>query len=82
MERLKARGVEAARVTLQVGLATFQPLRVERVEDHRMLEEIYTVPEEAAAAVERAKAGAGRLRPLGRPSSGRWKARPGRGKRG
>lgn len=57
MERLKARGVEAARVTLQVGLATFQPLRVERVEDHRMLEEIYTVPEEAVAAVERAKAG-------------------------
>jgi len=54
--RLSERGVETARVTLQVGLATFQPMRAERIEDHRMLEEIYTVSEDAAGAVTRAKA--------------------------
>jgi len=56
MERLSAKGVLTARVTLQVGLATFQPMRVERLEDHRMLEEIYTVSEAAAEAVAAAKA--------------------------
>jgi S-adenosylmethionine:tRNA ribosyltransferase-isomerase len=54
--RLSERGVATARVTLQVGLATFQPMRAERIEDHRMLEEIYTVSEETAGAVGRAKA--------------------------
>ena len=56
LERLSAKGVLTAKTTLQVGLATFQPLRVERLEDHRMLEEIYTVSEAAAAAVTAAKA--------------------------
>ncbi|MHB8054783.1 MAG: tRNA preQ1(34) S-adenosylmethionine ribosyltransferase-isomerase QueA [Candidatus Aminicenantales bacterium] len=55
LERLSGRGVATARVTLQVGLATFQPMRAERLEDHRMLEEIYTVSEDAAAAVTSAK---------------------------
>ncbi|MCX6567320.1 MAG: tRNA preQ1(34) S-adenosylmethionine ribosyltransferase-isomerase QueA [Candidatus Aminicenantes bacterium] len=54
--RLSERGVKTARVTLQVGLATFQPMRAKRIEDHRMLEEIYTISEEAAGAVTRAKA--------------------------
>ncbi len=56
LERLGGRGIETARVTLHVGLATFQPLRAERLEDHRMLEESYTVSEETAAAISRAKA--------------------------
>lgn len=36
LERLRARGVEFAQVTLHVGAGTFQPLRVERLEHHRM----------------------------------------------
>ena len=56
LTRLANRGVKTARVTLHVGLATFQPMRAARIEDHRMLEETYTVSEEAAAAVGRAKA--------------------------
>jgi S-adenosylmethionine:tRNA ribosyltransferase-isomerase len=55
LARLAGRGVETARVTLQVGLATFQPVRAERVEDHRMLEETYTLSEKTAGAVARAK---------------------------
>ncbi len=55
LERIRARGIDSARVTLHVGLATFQPVRTERIEDHRMLEEAYEVPGTAAAAVNKAK---------------------------
>ncbi|HVP91503.1 MAG TPA: tRNA preQ1(34) S-adenosylmethionine ribosyltransferase-isomerase QueA [Terriglobales bacterium] len=56
---LKAKGVEIRRVTLDIGLATFQPVRVDLVDEHRMLEEWYAVPPAAAHAVNAAK-GAGR----------------------
>jgi S-adenosylmethionine:tRNA ribosyltransferase-isomerase len=56
LDRVRAKGAATARVTLHVGLATFQPMRVDRIEDHRMLEESYDVPEPAADAVNRAKA--------------------------
>jgi S-adenosylmethionine:tRNA ribosyltransferase-isomerase len=56
LDRIRARGVEPARITLHVGLATFQPMRAERIEDHRMLEESYEVPAEAAAVINEAKA--------------------------
>jgi S-adenosylmethionine:tRNA ribosyltransferase-isomerase len=56
LESLKARGVETAFVTLHVGLGTFLPVRESRVEDHVMHEESYSVSEETALAVERAKA--------------------------
>jgi S-adenosylmethionine:tRNA ribosyltransferase-isomerase len=51
---LAARGVEIARVTLHVGLGTFAPLRVDRVEDVRLHRERYTLPSDAADAVNRA----------------------------
>ena len=59
LDELRDRGVATARVTLDVGPATFQPVRTERLEDHRMLEETYTISNEAAAAIGGAK-GAGR----------------------
>ena len=52
---LKAKGVDVRRVTLDVGLATFQPVRADLVEDHRMLEETYAVTPAAAKAVTAAK---------------------------
>ena len=51
---LRARGVETCEITLHVGLGTFQPVRTERVEDHRMEAERYQVSEAAAAAINRA----------------------------
>jgi S-adenosylmethionine:tRNA ribosyltransferase-isomerase len=51
---LEARGVETAEITLHVGLATFQPVRVERVEDHQMEPERFEVSASAAAAVNQA----------------------------
>ena len=53
---LKAAGVRVVTVTLEVGLATFQPVRSETVEGHRMLEESYEVPEAAAAEINAARA--------------------------
>jgi S-adenosylmethionine:tRNA ribosyltransferase-isomerase len=51
---LGARGVERASVTLHVGYGTFQPIRVDRVEDHQMEAEHYEVPAETAALLTRA----------------------------
>ena len=54
LDTLAARGVEVARITLHVGLGTFAPLRVERVQDVRLHRERYTLPEATAEAVNRA----------------------------
>jgi len=56
LERIRERGVTVAFVTLHVGLGTFQPIRVERVEDIRLHAEHYTLPESTAAAVNAALA--------------------------
>ena len=56
MDKLRARGIELAFVTLHVGLGTFMPVRSEALEDHRMHEEIFTISTETAAAVTRARA--------------------------
>jgi S-adenosylmethionine:tRNA ribosyltransferase-isomerase len=52
---IRTRGVEIAHVTLHVGLGTFQPVRVERVEDVRLHAERYTIAEETAAALNAAR---------------------------
>jgi S-adenosylmethionine:tRNA ribosyltransferase-isomerase len=51
---LAAKGVETARVTLHVGLGTFAPLRVERVDEVHLHRERYTLSAEAAEAINRA----------------------------
>jgi S-adenosylmethionine:tRNA ribosyltransferase-isomerase len=53
--RMRERGIETAEVTLHVGLGTFQPVRVERVEEHRLHSEEYSISEEAAAKINRAR---------------------------
>ncbi len=56
LQRLRERGVEVERVTLHVGLGTFQPVRMETVAEIRLHAERYTLPERTAAAVNRARA--------------------------
>jgi S-adenosylmethionine:tRNA ribosyltransferase-isomerase len=51
---LERRGVEMAEITLHVGYGTFQPVRVERVEDHRLEPERYEIGDGTAACVNRA----------------------------
>jgi len=43
LSEIRAKGVTIARIMLNVGLATFQPVRVKKVEDHQMLEEYYFI---------------------------------------
>ncbi|MGO9127386.1 MAG: tRNA preQ1(34) S-adenosylmethionine ribosyltransferase-isomerase QueA [Terriglobales bacterium] len=54
LARMRERGIETAEVTLHVGLGTFQPVRVERVEDHRLHRESYVISSEAAEKINRA----------------------------
>jgi len=54
LEKLRARGVETSEITLHVGLGTFQPVRAERVEDHKMESERFEISDLAASAVNRA----------------------------
>jgi S-adenosylmethionine:tRNA ribosyltransferase-isomerase len=52
--RIRARGVEIAEMTLDVGLGTFEPVRTERLEDHPIHAETYEIPEATAGAISRA----------------------------
>jgi S-adenosylmethionine:tRNA ribosyltransferase-isomerase len=54
LNRIRQRGIQAVQITLHVGLGTFQPIRVERVEDHKIHSEAYSISSEAALAVNRA----------------------------
>lgn len=56
LRRLKDKGAVTAEVTLHVGAGTFQPVRVEKIEEHKMHSEWFEVPSETVAAVEAAKA--------------------------
>ncbi len=55
LERLEAKGVLSAFVTLHVGPGTFQPVRTELITEHRMLSERYEISRDAAAVINRAK---------------------------
>jgi len=55
LEQLSSKGIEIARVTLHVGLGTFAPLRVERVDEVRLHRERYTIGRVAADAINNAR---------------------------
>jgi S-adenosylmethionine:tRNA ribosyltransferase-isomerase len=55
LERLRARGIEIAEITLDVGLGTFEPVRTERLEDHKIHAERYEIPEATAHAIAQAR---------------------------
>ena len=52
LERLRARGASIESLTLHVGFGTFQPLRTESVEGHRMHRERYSVPASTLQAIK------------------------------
>ena len=68
LERLAAQGTRVAHVTLHVGAGTFQPVRAERVEDHHMHSERYSVPAASVDAVAQAKRAGGRVLAVGTTS--------------
>jgi len=55
LNKIKETGVTVCELSLDVGLATFQPVRVEKIEDHRMLGETYIIPPQTAQITTQAK---------------------------
>lgn len=68
MERIKAKGVNIAYVTLHVGLGTFRPVKVEDVTKHKMHSEHYEIPEETAKIISETKAKGKRVIAVGTTS--------------
>ena len=86
LEQLREAGVEQGFVTLHVGAGTFQPVRTEQVEEHRMHAERYEVPEALVEQVAATRARGGRVVAVGTTSlrtleaaSPEGRLRPGRG---
>ncbi len=65
LERIAARGVNTARVTLHVGAGTFQPVRSEKLDEHKMHTEWFDVPQATVDAVLRTRAAGGRVVAIG-----------------
>ena len=55
LARLTEKGIDREFVTLHVGLGTFLPVREEKIEDHKMHEEVFTVPQITAHKINQAK---------------------------
>jgi len=65
LEGLEKKGVRTAYLTLHTGLGTFQPVRVERVADHRIHTEHYSIPVETVEQIRSAKARGSRVIAVG-----------------
>lgn len=61
LREIERRGVEIARLSLNVGLGTFRPVTVDSIDEHVMYEEAYAIEPAAAAAIERARGGGRRI---------------------
>ena len=69
LEKIRAKGVLIAKVLLHVGLGTFRPVKVEKIEDHKMHAEYYEVDEATAALINQARANGGRVISVGTTST-------------
>lgn len=80
LNELNEMGIRIARVTLHVGLGTFRPVQVERIEDHFMHTEWFEIREEDAGVINEVKSsGSGRIVAVGTTScraleSAAWRA--------
>ena len=68
LTQLKAQGVNIAYVTLHVGAGTFQPVRVDNINEHKMHSEIYHIAAETLAAIQATKLAGGRVIAVGTTS--------------
>ena len=65
LDRIRERGIETAEITLHVGLGTFQPVRVERVEEHQLHSESYSISLDAATRIHLARSQSRRVVAIG-----------------
>ena len=68
LDKIKAMGVEIAPVMLHIGLGTFRPVKVESITDHNMHTEFFSITEESAEKINRARANGGRIVAVGTTS--------------
>lgn len=68
LEKIKEKGVEIANVTLHVGIGTFRPVKVDKIEDHHMHSEHYYIKKEDAEKINNAKKNGGRIISVGTTS--------------
>ncbi len=61
LKAIEEKGVDIARITLHVGLGTFRPVKADEITDHHMHSEFFQIGEDAAAKINRAKSGGGRV---------------------
>ena len=69
IERIKAMGVGYGEVTLHVGLGTFRPVKVDKIEEHLMHGEHFHISDEVAEEINRRRAAGGRIIAVGTTSS-------------
>lgn len=65
LERIRARGVRVATISLEIGLDTFRPINVEHIEDHEMHTEQFEIPETTVTAIGAARSAGGRVVAVG-----------------
>lgn len=68
LEKIEAMGVEIGYVTLHVGLGTFRPVKVDKIEEHHMHSEFYSVESDVCDKVNRAKSEGRRVVAVGTTS--------------
>ena len=61
MDKVRAKGVEIVRVMLHVGLGTFRPVKADRIDEHVMHTEFFSVSEESARIINERRAKGGRI---------------------
>ncbi len=66
---IEAKGVKIARLTLHVGLGTFRPVKVDKIEDHHMHTEYYELSQEAADIINETRRNGGRVISVGTTST-------------
>ena len=69
LARIKAKGVGYGEVTLHVGLGTFRPVKVDRIEEHLMHGEYFHISDEVAEEINRRRAAGGRIIAVGTTSA-------------
>lgn len=69
LEKIKAKGVGYGEVTLHVGLGTFRPVKVEKIEEHLMHAEHFYISDEVASEINKRRAGGGRIIAVGTTSA-------------
>jgi len=68
LEKVRARGVKIAFVTLHVGIGTFRPVKCKNIEDHKMHFEEYVITRESAEIINKTRAAGGRVISVGTTS--------------